>query len=55
LANRKDTRSIKVKKNRDCTKFKARTAGALVTLVVKDSDKAEKLTKMFALKPEIIN
>lgn len=48
---------MKIKKNRDCTKFKARTPSSLVTLVVKDTVKADKLIKMFppALKPEIIN
>lgn len=46
LVNRKDTRAVTIKKNKDCVKFKARTARFLVTLVVKDSSKADKLAKM---------
>lgn len=38
--------AIKIKRNKDNVKFKARTARFLVTLVVKDTAKAEKLIKL---------
>lgn len=46
LVSRQDTRSVVIKKNPENVKFKARTSRYLVTLVVKDSVKAEKLIKM---------
>jgi hypothetical protein len=39
-------KGIQIKRNKDNTKFKARTTRCLVTLVVQDSDKAEKLIKL---------
>ncbi|XP_072167802.1 large ribosomal subunit protein eL38-like [Diadema setosum] len=43
-ARRKDAKSVKIKKNRDNTKFKVRCSRYLYTLVIKkDSEKAEKL------------
>lgn len=42
----KDAKSIKIKRNKDNVKFKARTPRFLVTLVVKDTEKAEKLIKL---------
>ena len=38
--------AIKIKRNKDNVKFKARTPRFLVTLVVKDTEKAEKLIKL---------
>lgn len=38
--------AIRVKRNKDNVKFKARTPRFLVTLVVKDTEKAEKLIKL---------
>lgn len=57
LVSRKDTRSVVVKKNPENVKFKARTSRYLITLVVKDSAKAEKLIKMLPanVQPTIIN
>lgn len=57
LVSRKDTRSVVVKKNPENVKFKARTSRYLVTLVVKDSAKADKLIKMLPnnVQPTIIN
>lgn len=57
LVSRKDTRSVVIKKNTENVKFKARTSRYLVTLVVKDSVKAEKLIKMMpaGVQPTIIN
>jgi large subunit ribosomal protein L38e len=42
-ARRKDAKSVKIKKNRENTKFKVRCTKFLYTLVVEDNDKAEKL------------
>lgn len=57
LVSRKDTRSVVVKKNTENVKFKARTSRYLVTLVVKDAAKADKLIKMLpaSVQPTIIN
>jgi large subunit ribosomal protein L38e len=57
LVNRKDTRSVVIKKNPENVKFKARTSRYLITLVVKDSAKAEKLIKMLpnSVQSTIIN
>lgn len=57
LVSRKDTRSVVVKKNPENVKFKARTSRYLITLVVKDSAKAEKLIKMLPanVQPTILN
>lgn len=57
LVSRKDTRSVVVKKNPENVKFKARTSRYLITLVVKDSAKAEKLIKMLPsnVSPTILN
>eukprot|EP01134_Creolimax_fragrantissima_P001443 CFRG1443T1 len=40
---RKDATSIKIKKNKENTKFKVRCSKYLYTLVVTDQDKAQKL------------
>jgi transposase-like protein len=55
--NREDTRSVVIKKNPKNIKFKARTGRFLITLVVKDAAKAEKLIKMLPekVKPTVIN
>uniref|UniRef100_T1J888 Large ribosomal subunit protein eL38 n=1 Tax=Strigamia maritima TaxID=126957 RepID=T1J888_STRMM len=42
-ARRKDAKSVKIKKNRENTKFKLRCRRYLYTLVVSDKEKAEKL------------
>ena len=42
-ARRKDAKSVKIKKNSECTKFKVRCSRFLYTLVIKDKEKAEKL------------
>merc|ERR1712008_473398 len=42
-ARRKDAKSVKIKKNLECTKFKVRCSRFLYTLVIKDKEKAEKL------------
>uniref|UniRef100_A0A646QCK1 Large ribosomal subunit protein eL38 n=2 Tax=Scolopendridae TaxID=41363 RepID=A0A646QCK1_9MYRI len=42
-ARRKDAKSVKIKKNRENTKFKLRCKRYLYTLVVPDKEKAEKL------------
>ncbi|XP_025774377.1 60S ribosomal protein L38 [Puma concolor] len=42
-AGRKDTKSVKIKKNKDNVKFKARCSRYLYTLVITDKEKAEKL------------
>ncbi|XP_004402607.1 PREDICTED: 60S ribosomal protein L38-like [Odobenus rosmarus divergens] len=52
-ARRKDTESIKIKKNKDNVKFKVRCRGAwcsryLYTLVIRDKEKAEKLKQSLA-------
>ena len=54
--NGKLTKSIRIKRNKDNVKFKARTPRSLVTLVVKDTEKAEKLIKLLPpnLKPQYI-
>jgi len=44
-ARRKDAKSCKIKKNPDNTKFKLRCSRFLYTLVITDSEKAEKLKK----------
>ncbi|PJF17988.1 hypothetical protein PSACC_02281 [Paramicrosporidium saccamoebae] len=48
--------AIKIKRNKDNVKFKARTPRFLVTLVVKDTEKAEKIIKLLppTLKPTYI-
>lgn len=46
ILNSKTTKSVVVKHNADCVKFKARTGRRLVTLVVKDAEKADKLVKL---------
>jgi len=45
LARRKDARSVKIKSSGGETKFKIRCSRYLYTLVVKDKDKAKKLTQ----------
>lgn len=42
-ARKKDAKSVKIKRNKDCVKFKVRTTRYLYTLVVPDKEKAEKL------------
>ncbi|XP_078487937.1 large ribosomal subunit protein eL38 [Ciona intestinalis] len=42
-ARRADAKSVKIKKNRQNTKFKVRCSRYLYTLVIQDKDKAEKL------------
>ncbi|CAK8680824.1 large ribosomal subunit protein eL38 [Clavelina lepadiformis] len=42
-ARRADAKSVKIKKNKDNTKFKVRCSRYLYTLVIQDKDKAEKL------------
>ena len=42
-ACRKDTKSVKIKKNKDNVKFKVRCSRYLYTLVITDKEKAEKL------------
>merc|ERR1711868_294638 len=42
-ARRKDAKSVKVKQNKDNTKFKVRCSKYLYTLVVNDQEKANKL------------
>ncbi|CAI4231640.1 unnamed protein product [Auanema sp. JU1783] len=42
-ARRKDARSVKIKKNKNNTKFKVRCSKYLYTLVVADKEKADKL------------
>uniref|UniRef100_H2YPP2 Large ribosomal subunit protein eL38 n=1 Tax=Ciona savignyi TaxID=51511 RepID=H2YPP2_CIOSA len=42
-ARRTDAKSVKIKKNKDNTKFKVRCSRYLYTLVIQDKDKAEKL------------
>lgn len=42
-ARRKDTRSIRIKKSKDCVKFKVRCSKYLYTLCMSDFEKAEKL------------
>ena len=44
-ARRKDAKLVKIRKRPDQTKFKIRCSRLLYTLVVKDSEKAEKLTQ----------
>ncbi|KAK8216684.1 60S ribosomal protein L38 [Zalaria obscura] len=43
ICRRKDASSARIKKNQSQTKFKVRCTRYLYTLVLKDSDKAEKL------------
>ncbi|KAJ3178558.1 60S ribosomal protein L38 [Gaertneriomyces sp. JEL0708] len=52
VARRKDAKSIKIKKNGSETKFKVRCSKYLYTLVVADSDKAEKLKQSLPPTPE---
>ncbi|XP_076043061.1 ribosomal protein L38 [Oratosquilla oratoria] len=42
-ARRKDAKSVKIKKNPDCVKFKVRCSKYLYTLVIHDREKAEKI------------
>ncbi|XP_037365719.1 60S ribosomal protein L23a-like [Talpa occidentalis] len=42
-AQRKDAKSVKIKKNKDNVKFKVQCRGYLYTLVITDKEKAEKL------------
>ncbi|RWS17787.1 N-acetyltransferase 9-like protein [Dinothrombium tinctorium] len=42
-ARRKDAKSVKIKRNKDNTKFKVRCSRYLFTLVIQDREKAEKL------------
>ncbi|XP_032745300.1 60S ribosomal protein L38-like [Rattus rattus] len=42
-AQRKDAKSVKIKKNMDNVKFKVRCSRYLYTLVITDKEKAEKL------------
>lgn len=44
-ARRKDAKLVKIRKRPESTKFKIRCSRLLYTLVVKDSEKAEKLTQ----------
>ena len=46
VSNKDSTVAVRIKRNKDNVKFKARTARYLVTLVVKDTAKAEKLIKL---------
>ncbi|XP_032449358.1 60S ribosomal protein L38-like [Lynx canadensis] len=41
-AGQKDAKSVKIKKNKDNVKFKARCSRYLYTLVISDKEKAEK-------------
>ncbi|KAI1469745.1 ribosomal protein L38e [Daldinia caldariorum] len=43
ICRREDAKSARIKKNKQQTKFKVRCSRYLYTLVLKDSDKAEKL------------
>ncbi len=56
LLNKTPAPGLTVKYNADCVKFKARTARRLITLVVKDADKADKLVKLVppTIKPKFI-
>lgn len=45
LVRREDAKSIKVKENEDCTKFKLRLSKYLYTLAVRDAAKAAQLAK----------
>ena len=57
MARRKDAKSVKIKRTGVETKFKIRCSRYLYTLVVKDKDKANKLTHSLPpalLKKEII-
>ncbi|WP_411027006.1 eL38 family ribosomal protein, partial [Salmonella sp. s55044] len=51
IARRKDARSVKIKKNPDNWKFKVRCSRYLYTLVIKDSERAEKLRQ--SLPPDL--
>lgn len=42
-ARKKDAKSVKIKRTRDCVKFKLRCTRYLHTLVLHDKEKAEKL------------
>ncbi|XP_068843653.1 large ribosomal subunit protein eL38-like [Capricornis sumatraensis] len=42
-ARRKDTKSVKIKKNKDNVKFRVRCSRYLYTLVITDKEKVEKL------------
>ena len=44
-ARRKDAKSVKIAKRKNCTKFKIRCSRYLYTLNVEDSEKAEKLSQ----------
>eukprot|EP00590_Aulacoseira_subarctica_P011563 CAMPEP_0172419772 /NCGR_PEP_ID=MMETSP1064-20121228/6171_1 /TAXON_ID=202472 /ORGANISM="Aulacoseira subarctica , Strain CCAP 1002/5" /LENGTH=69 /DNA_ID=CAMNT_0013159401 /DNA_START=132 /DNA_END=341 /DNA_ORIENTATION=+ len=44
-ARRKDAKLVKIRKRSDTTKFKIRCSRYMYTLVVKDAEKAEKLTQ----------
>lgn len=44
-ARRKDAKLVKIRKRPDTTKFKIRCSRYMYTLVVKDPEKAEKLTQ----------
>jgi len=44
-ARRKDAKLVKIRKRADKTKFKIRCSRLLYTLVVTDSEKADKLTQ----------
>merc|ERR1712109_181749 len=43
IARRKDASSVKIKKNKENTKFKVRCSKYLYSLVVNDGEKADKL------------
>uniref|UniRef100_A0A673UQ66 Large ribosomal subunit protein eL38 n=1 Tax=Suricata suricatta TaxID=37032 RepID=A0A673UQ66_SURSU len=45
-AQRKDAKSMKIKKNKDNVKFKVRCSRYLYTLVITDKEKAEKLKQL---------
>ncbi len=45
ICSRRDARCVKLKKNKDATKFKVRCSKYLFTLVVADKKKAEKIQK----------
>ncbi|KAK9458620.1 60S ribosomal protein eL38 [Lipomyces oligophaga] len=45
LARRKDAKAARIKKNGKIVKFKLRSSRYLYTLVLKDAEKAQKLTQ----------
>jgi large subunit ribosomal protein L38e len=43
IARQKDTKYVRIKKNKDNTKFKVHCSRSFYTLLIRDKDKAEKL------------